>query len=119
MLSVLHLSAGQLAWLHAELEAQQDKRSFDAQVLLRLWNDERDRVARISKMALDAGVAERHIRVVENYGKELATFLRTVLYDDELGLTSTQRALLPDLLRRHLPALEGEQLALARATTAA
>jgi hypothetical protein len=114
MLSVLHLSAGQLAWLHDELAEQEDKRSFDGQVLMRLWNDERDRVARISKAALDAGVAERHIKLAERYGEAIATVLRAIFYDPGLGLTPAQRDRLPDLVRRHLGAVEGDQLALER-----
>jgi hypothetical protein len=108
LLSVLHLSAGQLAWLHDELAEQTDKQSFDGQVLMRLWNDERDRVARIAKAALDAGVAERSIRLAETYGEAIATVLRNVLYDPELGLTDMQQALLPDLVRRHLMAATAE-----------
>jgi hypothetical protein len=114
MLSVLHLSAGQLAWLHDELAAQTDKRSFDGQVLMRLWNDERDRVARISKAALDAGVAERQVKLAERYGETLAGVLRAIFYDPELALTAAQRNRLPDLLRRHLSAATENQPALAR-----
>jgi hypothetical protein len=71
---------------------------------MRLWNDERDRVARIAKAALDAGVAERHVQLAERYGEQLATLLRAVLYDPALALTDAQQSVLPDLLRRHLTA---------------
>lgn len=81
LLSVLHLSAGQLAWLHAELEERADKTGdFESQVLM-LWNDERDRVARVSEAALRAGVQERAIRLAENYGQQLAEVLRAIFYD--------------------------------------
>src|SRR5215210_1954068 len=59
LLGVLHLSAGHLAWVREELATLAEKTSFEAQVLMRLWDDERDRVARIAKAALDAGVQER------------------------------------------------------------
>src|SRR4051812_35411181 len=49
LLGVLHLSAGHLNWLRAELAAMEDKKTFEAQVLLRAWDNERDRIARISK----------------------------------------------------------------------
>jgi hypothetical protein len=116
LLSVLHLSAGQLAWLHDELETQSDKTSFNGQVLMRLWNDERDRVARIAKAALDAGVAERQIKLAESYGEMLATVLRAIFYDPELDLTDGQKSCLPSLLRRHLVVLERDQPAIASAT---
>src|SRR6266545_6553438 len=48
LLGVLHLSAGHLSWIRSELGATEDKTTFDAQVLLRVWDDERDRVARIA-----------------------------------------------------------------------
>lgn len=107
LLGVLHLSAGHLNWLRAELADASDKTTFDAQVLLRMWDDERDRVARISKAALDAGVAERQVQLAERYGEQLADVLRAVFFDAELALTETQRALLPALLRRHLAAAAG------------
>jgi len=114
LLGVLHLSAGHLSWVRDELAATDDKRSFDAQVLLRLWNDERDRVARIAKAALDAGVQERQVRLAERYGETLAALLRAVFYDPELALTAAQRDRLPDLLRRHLSGLDEGPPALLR-----
>lgn len=112
LLTVLYLSAGHLSFIRDELAAREDKTTFDAQVLLRMWDDERDRVARIAKAALDAGVAERQITLAERYAEDMARLLRAVFYDPELGLTVTQRAQLPDVLRRHLLAMDGEQAAL-------
>jgi hypothetical protein len=106
LLTVLHLSAGHLAFVRDELARHDDRSSFDAQVLLRLWNDERDRVARIAKMALDCGVAERQVRLAERAGSELATLLRSIFFDPELGLNAAQRARLPEVLRTHLGRLE-------------
>ena len=109
LLGVLHISAGHLNWIRDELAATADTTTFDAQVLLRMWDDERDRIARISKAALDVGVAEKQIRLAERYGEQLASVLRAIFYDDDLGLTDTQRARLPDLLRRHLGSLESSR----------
>jgi len=100
LLTVLYLSAGHLEFVRSELTAQQDGTTFEAQVLGRQWNEERERVARIAKMALDAGVAERQVQLAERYGHQLAEMLRAVF--DELELTAAQRERLPDLLRRHL-----------------
>lgn len=107
LLGVLHLSAGHLNWLRDELAAMEDKKSFEAHVLLRAWDDERDRVARISKAALDVGVAEKQIKLAEQYGEQLAALLRAVFYDSDLGLTARQRSRLPDVLRHHLGTLDG------------
>ena len=38
----------------------------------RLWTEERDRLARTAKAALDAGVAERAVRVAERTGRRSA-----------------------------------------------
>jgi hypothetical protein len=108
LLGVLHLSAGHLAWVRGELAALEDKTTFEGQVLMRLWNEERDRVARIAKAALDAGVAERQVLLAERYGEQLATLLRAVFDDPGLALNRRQQANLPALLRRHLSVLDAE-----------
>lgn len=102
LLSVLHLSAGHLAWVREELAAAEDQKSFEAQVLMRLWNDERDRVARIAKTALDAGVQERQVALAEQYGIALAELLRRIFHDPELGLSGEQQSRLPEVVRRHM-----------------
>jgi hypothetical protein len=107
LLTVLQLSAGHLAWLRSALSGFEDKTTFEGQVLMRMWDDERDRVARISKAALDAGVQERQVQLAERYGEALAQVLRNIFGDPELGLTDGQRAQLPAVLRRHLVALDG------------
>lgn len=108
LLGVLHLSAGHLNWIREELATTNDKSTFDAQVLLRMWDEERDRIARISKAALDVGVAEKQIRIAEHHGEQLAALLRAIFYDGELDLTAAQRARLPDVLRHHLGTLAAQ-----------
>ena len=86
------------------MTALEDKTTFEGQVLMRLWNEERDRVARISKAALDAGVAERQIRLAEKYGEAIAALIQGILGD--LSLTRRQQAEVPQVVRRHLVALD-------------
>jgi hypothetical protein len=117
LLSVLHLSAGHLAWVRDELAVTDERTSFEAQVLLRLWNEERDRVARIAKTALDAGVQERQVALAERYGATLAECLRRIFEDPELDLTAGQRERLPAVVRRHLLTASGPEVAV-RALTA-
>ena len=71
-----------------------------------MWNEERDRLARMGKAALDAGVTERAITLAERTGAAIADVLRAVFHDPELRLTAKQQERLPDLLRRHLVAVE-------------
>ena len=76
---------------------------------LNLWIKVRqqavDRLAKFSKMALDAGVAERQVRVAEGAGDDLATAIGSIFAG--LSLTADQEALLPDLVRTALENLEG------------
>lgn len=106
ILAVVHLSYGHLCWLRSEIAGYEDKSVFDAQVLLRMYDNERDRVARISKAALDAGIAERQIKLAEHWGGVLAELLQGIFADPELGMSARQNELLPAVLRRHLVAVD-------------
>lgn len=64
-----------------------------------------DRLAKFSKMAIDAGVAERHVRVAERYGEVIARLLDGVLGD--LDLTPAQLKKASTVVPRHLTLLEG------------
>src|SRR4051794_2723097 len=100
LLWMLRLSSGHVAWLRQELAAMEDRTTFDAQVAMRLYGDERDRVARVAKAALDAGVAERMVRIAEEYGELLAKLIGGILGD--LRLTREQRDLAADVVPRRL-----------------
>lgn len=75
---------------------------------LNLWVKVRqnamDRLAKFSKMALDAGAEERRVRVAEQAGEGLAAMLRSVL--DGLQLTPAQEKIAPELVRTALETLE-------------
>jgi hypothetical protein len=104
---MVNLSAGQVRYLAEELSTLDAARTNGEHLILqRLWNEERDRLARISKAALDAGVQERAIVLAERTGAAIADVLRRIFEDDELRLTAKQREALPTLLRRHLVAVE-------------
>lgn len=104
---MVNLSAGQVRYLAEELSTLDAARTNgESLIVQRLFNEERDRLARISKAALDAGVQERAIIVAERTGAAIADVLRAVFFDPDLRLTAKQRERLPDLLRRHLVAVE-------------
>ena len=69
---------------------------------MRLYNEERDRLARTAKAALDAGIVERQVRLAESQGRELARVVVTVLA--KLELTPEQaaaaRVMVADELRK-------------------
>lgn len=72
-------------WMKARRQAQRD-------------------LAHFSKMAIDAGVDERMVRVHESVGESLATAVRGIL--DELGLSRDQMERAPDIVRRNLRLLQ-------------
>lgn len=75
---------------------------------LHIWIVEQQRaraeVARLAKIAIDAGVAERYVRVAEHTADLIARFIDGVF--DDLGLTAAQLEKAPTIVRRHLQLLE-------------
>lgn len=67
-----------------------------------------DRLAKFAKMALDAGVDERRVRLAEGIATTLAPALKEFM--DELGLTEDQRKRAPAILKRTIQAIEGETM---------
>jgi hypothetical protein len=105
LLSMVHLSAGHLRWVKDQVEANGDKTGFDAQVLMRMYDEERERLARFSKAALDAGVAERTVRLAETYGAQLADYTRGILDDLWPFLSAAGQAEAESIVRRRILAL--------------
>ncbi|WP_052373124.1 hypothetical protein [Amycolatopsis taiwanensis] len=71
--------------------------------LAQLEATERDRCARFAKLALDAGIAERQVRLAERQGALIEQVLTSVFAD--LGLTDQQLKEAPAALRRALHAV--------------
>jgi len=72
-------------------------------VWVEMYQEERRMLARVCKMALDAGVAERQVRGAEARGELLASTIKAILGD--LGLSKEQQREAPAVVRRHLTAL--------------
>lgn len=68
LLQMLYHAAGHVSWLREEIAASEDLSKFETRVIVELYADERDRVAKVAKAALDAGVAERQVKLAEKYG---------------------------------------------------
>ncbi len=75
-----------------------------------------DRLARLSKMALDAGVAERLVALAEFQATALADLISRVM--DQVKLTAAQRARLEPVLERELLVVESGQLGAAEGSPA-
>jgi ribosomal protein L35AE/L33A len=126
LLEELHRCAGAVQWLGAivadlqkdeigwgkvkethgtQLEKGTDNgvtKAAQVNVFVRLWQEERDRLAKVAKTCVDVGIEERRVRLAESAGQQLAAVIRAVL--DRLELSDGQRSLavqvVPDELRR-------------------
>lgn len=126
LLEEVHRTAGHVAWLAAQIQAldpdaliwgkteEVEKMAGEfpgidvthaavPPVWVELYQRERKHLVDVCKAAIAAGVAERQIRLAERQGQEMAGVFRRVL--DALGLSTEQRALVPQLLRREIAAL--------------
>lgn len=109
LLSCVRITAGEVAYCSAEI-AELDRATESTMFgkKLDLWIEVRQgaiiRLAKFSKMALDAGVAERQVQIAERYGDLLATFIGGVF--DDLKLTAKQREAAREIVPRRLRMLE-------------
>lgn len=70
-----------------------------------LYGEWSDRLTRTSKAALDAGVAERVVRIEERRGELLGNLIAAILDDPDLGLNPDQQDNARQVAARHLLAL--------------
>lgn len=64
-----------------------------------------ERLAKFSKMAIDAGIAERQVQIAEQMGTVIGRLIQAILTD--LMLTPAQETRAPMVVRQHLTMLEG------------
>ena len=104
LLDEVHRTAGHVAWL-AQLVADLDKadltqRAENGAVAPSVWVDlyqrERAHLTRVAKSAVDAGIAERQVKLAEQQGALLAGAVQRIL--DALDLTPEQRARVPEVV---------------------
>lgn len=72
-----------------------------------LYREERAHLARVAKMALDAGVASRLVSLAEDQGRILSSALRVIL--QALRLTPEQSAMIPIIVPTVLRAVANDQ----------
>jgi hypothetical protein len=65
-----------------------------------LWARERRHLTEVCRVALQAGVEERKVRLAEQQGALLAGVIQAILGD--LNLTAEQQRLVPEVVPRHL-----------------
>lgn len=79
----------------------------DAREWLYLYREERGHLARVSKMCIDAGVAQRLVTLAEDQGRIMASAIRAVL--TALNLSPEQAALVPQVVPPILRAVANDQ----------
>lgn len=104
LMEMLSIAYGQVHFLAEEISKHDDLTAFEARVLIQSHKDERDRVAQVAKTALDAGVAERQVKLAEMFGVLIARLIQGILGD--MRLTPAQLRRQNSVVRRHLLALE-------------
>ena len=118
ILEEIRRSAGHVRWLHGMIlkfdEAldgedasrvllQLSEAGWNKAAWTKLYSDERTHLVRTCKMAIDAGIAERQVKLAENQGELIAVVLRGILTD--LGLTAEQETSAPAIVAKHLRAV--------------
>lgn len=111
---MIKIAAGEVEWLSDQIATLDEEKWIEDTMLgkqMHLFVRERhqamDRLATYSSQAIKLGLAERAVRLAENYGVALSRLLRGVLED--LNLTPEQQQLAPHIVRKHLILLEGGQ----------
>lgn len=108
----IKLTAGEVEFCTQQLEILDKEEWLEHTIIgkqLHVWAKERqkavDRLAKFSKDALALGIAERAVRLAEQYGSSIAKYTKGLLED--LELTPDQAKQAPLIVRKHLALLEG------------
>ncbi len=102
LVGMLRATAGHVAWLNAEIaELDNLGNGDDPDRLFRLYGEERDRLTRIAKVCLDAGVDEIEVEVSQKMATQLAKAVESALNAVE-DLTPVQRRQFGQVLRLEL-----------------
>lgn len=107
LVGILRATAGHVAWLNVEI-AELDGlngRDHEADMLVRLYGEERDRLTRIAKACLDAGVDKREVDISQQQTTQLAKAIEAAIRAVD-GLTTEQRRQFGQVLRLELQALQ-------------
>lgn len=114
----IRITAGEIEWLSEQI-AKIDAENKDGEwfehtvigkqmnILVRERSTAQDRLVKYSKDALSLGIAERAVRLAEQYGHTLARLFEGVLGD--LKLTTEQKKMAPHVIRKHMVLLENNR----------
>lgn len=100
LMGLLRASAGHVAWLQQEVAELDTLGSHEAQVVVRLYDEERTMLVRISEAAVRAGVATHIVRIEAAHAEMTLHAIREAALD--AGLDPTQLQALGVALRKRL-----------------
>jgi hypothetical protein len=108
LLAEIHRTSGHVEWLQSHISAlegpaelrQHSDLGVQPSVWITMYQQERQHLVRVCKAAIDAGVAERHVRVAEQQGALIAQALQAFIQSPELELNPAQLLIAPKLLRK-------------------
>ena len=108
----IRITAGEVEWLSMQIAdvdeedwIEDTKFGKQMHILQRTRADAQDRLVRYSRDAIQLGLAERSIRLAENFGMVLARLLENIA--NELNLTKGQKEQWPFIVRRQLILMQG------------
>jgi hypothetical protein len=108
----IKITAGEVQFCTQQLEILDEEEWLESTIIgkqVHIWAKERqravDRLAKFSAQALSLGIAERAVRMAEQYGSTLAKYTKGILED--LNLTVEQQKQAPLIVRKHMSLLEG------------
>lgn len=92
LLNLVSEAAGNVAYYRAKVAALGDDltvahriQTEEAKTIVRLYNEERDRLAKYSKLCIDVGISERAIRIEEKQAENMTVIIRTLIRKLDLG----------------------------------
>lgn len=115
VLQELCRTAGHVAFLHAQIQADVDEpgKLFTVTAVgvsknpwLGLYQQEREHLVKVAKAAKDMGIAERQVTLAENQGRMIAMVISNVMSDPILNLSPQQRIDAKSIIRKHLMAID-------------
>jgi hypothetical protein len=104
LLQCVFRAAGLAAFFRMEVAHLEELPKGEVAFALIQEREELDRAAKFSKMAIDAGVAERQVKLAERTGELIAAAMEDALAD--VDLPADQRGLLAAAFARRLQTLE-------------
>jgi len=106
LMGLLRASAGTVNWVRQEIMELDDLGTHEAAVLLRLHDDERAMLLRVSEACVRAGVAEHLVRMETAQAASTLQVIRDAATD--AGLNPKQLQALGVSLRKRLAEMSGE-----------